>query len=150
MGPGVIDPQWRGDLPRHLLARRAAAGGDLVLSTQVGLLTCVRADLPPPPEITGELLRHIATHEIGHALGPGHNFRGTRLTRLRNRAAANGPRSGVMASIMDTTHGSITLPSPATTLTCRPSSDPTITLRSNGDTGRPPRLRSSTAREPNS
>jgi hypothetical protein len=70
--------------------------------TQVGPLDPRARKLPLPVEITGELLRYIVTHEIGHALGLRHNFKGHSaysVAQLRSRDWTE--KWGNSASIMD-------------------------------------------------
>ncbi len=58
--------------------------------------------LPLPQEIIGELLRYVVSHEIGHARGLRHNFKGHSaysVARLRSKEWTQ--RWGNSASIME-------------------------------------------------
>ena len=57
--------------------------------------------LPLPDEVTGELLRYVTTHEVGHALGLRHNHRASQAYSIQQlRDPAFTAKHGNVASIM--------------------------------------------------
>ncbi len=103
MGPAVVDPRSGEVISSHAIfwhdvLRLAEAW----YFTQVGPLDPRAQKLPLPEDISGEMLRYIVKHEIGHALGLRHNFKGHSaysVAQLRSRDWTE--KWGNTASIMD-------------------------------------------------
>jgi hypothetical protein len=102
MGPNVHDPR-----SGEVISARVVFWHDLLkFLEQLYFLQAGAADkrvdtLPLSDEVMGELLRSVATHEIGHTLGLRHNHRASTaysVKDLRNPAFAN--TNGTVASIM--------------------------------------------------
>jgi len=102
MGPNVHDPR-----SGEVISARVVFWHDLLkFLEQLYFLQAGAADkrvdtLPLSDEVMGELLRSVATHEIGHTLGLRHNHRASTaysVKDLRNPAFANA--NGTVASIM--------------------------------------------------
>lgn len=103
MGPSVQDPRSGETLSAHIIIWHNIL--DLVQSwyfTQAAAVDKKAQRLPFSDELTGELVRYVVAHEVGHTLGLEHNFKASAwysVAQLRNHdfVAAN----GLSASIMD-------------------------------------------------
>ncbi|QVL31596.1 zinc-dependent metalloprotease [Telmatocola sphagniphila] len=102
MGPHVHDPRSGEIISSHIIFWH-----DVVKLSQVWyFIQCSALDpkarkFPLPDELTGELLRYITTHEVGHTLGLRHNHRASQaysIEQLRNPEFA--AKNGSVASIM--------------------------------------------------
>ncbi len=102
MGPHVHDPRSGEIVSAHLIFYH-----DILKLTQLWyFVQCSAVDkrarhLPLPDELTGELLRSVATHEVGHTLGLRHNHRASQAYSIQQlRDPAFTAEHGNVASIM--------------------------------------------------
>jgi len=102
MGPHVHDPRSGEIISAHILFWH-----DVVKLAQMWyFVQCSAQDsrakkLPLPDDLTGELLRYIAAHEVGHTLGLRHNHRASQaysIEQLRDPKFTE--KHGSVASIM--------------------------------------------------
>ncbi len=102
MGPNVHDPRSGEIISAHVIFWH-----DILKLTQLWyFVQCSALDkrarhLPLPDEVTGELLRYVTTHEIGHTLGLRHNHRASQAYSIQQlRDPAFTAKHGSVASIM--------------------------------------------------
>jgi hypothetical protein len=102
MGPHVADPRSGEIISAHIIFWH-----DVVKLAQMWyFMQCSGVDerarkLPLPDEVTGELMRYVACHEVGHTLGLRHNHRASTaysVSQLRDPAFCE--KHGSVASIM--------------------------------------------------
>ena len=83
MGPAVVDPR-----SGEVISSHAIFWHDVLKLAETWYFTQAAASdpraqkLPLPDELMGELLRYIAAHEVGHALGLRHNFKAPALVSV--------------------------------------------------------------------
>jgi hypothetical protein len=103
LGPSVIDPRSGEIVSSHvLLWNDVLKLAENWYFTQVGPLDPRARVLPLPDELLGEVLRYVVSHEVGHAIGLRHNFKGHSaysVQQLRDPEWTS--RWGTTASIMD-------------------------------------------------
>src|SRR5262249_37164706 len=103
MGPHVHDPRSGEILSAHIIVWHDV----LKLIEDWYFVQCAPLDprarhLPLPDSLTGDLLRYVVAHEVGHTLGLRHNHKASSsytVAQLRDRAFTE--QNGDEASIMD-------------------------------------------------
>jgi hypothetical protein len=102
MGPHVHDPRSGEVISAHIIFWH-----DIVKLTQLWyFVQCGAVDgrarkLPFSDELTGELLRYVAAHEVGHTIGLRHNHRASQAYSIQQlRDPAFTAKHGSVASIM--------------------------------------------------
>jgi len=102
MGPHVHDPRSGEIISSHIIFWH-----DVVKLAQMWyFIQCSANDpraqkLPLPDDLTGDLLRYICTHEVGHTLGLRHNHRASQAYSVANlRDPGFTSKYGSVASIM--------------------------------------------------
>ena len=102
MGPHVHDPRSGEIISAHIIFW----DGIVKLTQQWYFVQCSAQDgrcktLPLPEEVTGDLLRYVACHEVGHTLGLRHNHRASGAYTIEQlRDAKFTAKHGSVASIM--------------------------------------------------
>jgi hypothetical protein len=102
MGPHVHDPRSGEIISAHIIFWH-----DVIKLSQMWYFLQVGANdpraqkLPLPDDLTGDLLRYITTHEVGHSIGLRHNHRASQaysISQLRDPEFM--AKAGPVASIM--------------------------------------------------
>jgi hypothetical protein len=103
LGPNVVDPRSGEVISSHTLVWHDVLRlVELWYFTQVAPLDPRASKLPLPDDLEGELLAYVVSHEIGHALGLRHNFKGHSAYSVKQlRSKAFTEKHGTSASIMD-------------------------------------------------
>jgi hypothetical protein len=102
MGPHVHDPRSGEVISAHIIMWHDVLKlAQMWYFAQCGAVDQRAQKLPLPDDLTGDLLRYVVTHEVGHTLGLRHNHRASsayRIADLRNPAFA--AKYGTVGSIM--------------------------------------------------
>jgi len=102
MGPHVHDPRSGEIISAHIIFWHDIQ--KLVQQwyfVQCGATDPRAAKLPLPDDLTGELLRYVTAHEVGHTLGLRHNHRASSAYSIKQlRDPAFTKKHGTVASIM--------------------------------------------------
>jgi hypothetical protein len=102
MGPHVHDPRSGEVISAHIIMWHDVLKlAQMWYFAQCGAVDPRAQKLPLPDDLTGDLLRYVVTHEVGHTLGLRHNHRASsayKIADLRNPAFA--AKYGTVGSIM--------------------------------------------------
>ncbi|MSQ58236.1 MAG: hypothetical protein EXR36_00890 [Betaproteobacteria bacterium] len=103
MGPAVIDPRSGEVISSHAIFWHDVLRlAETWYFTQISPLDPRASKLPLSKEIIGDMLRYIVSHEICHALGLRHNFKGHSAYSVAQLRDPEWTRKwGNSASIMD-------------------------------------------------